>query len=191
MSPKPKASSVFHSLTQAQRDQLEYWLFEENIAYETAAKRCKAKFKVNLYYRKLEAFYREIKRKRNIAEILSNTHHANSVIKKLADNPVATFKAIMELVGQVAFNSATLAAAGQTVDLEPLRQAIEIYLDTRKDDRDAIKVALEREKWELDVARLCFEHHAELQTITADQSMDEDARLLAIRRRLFGANVPA
>jgi hypothetical protein len=67
---------------------------------------------------------------------------------------------------------------------------MDVYLSTRKDDREAGKFELEREQWEFDVARLCFRHHQELQKISENQTLDEDARLQAIRHRLFGANLP-
>ena len=71
-----------------------------------------------------------------------------------------------------------------------MQKLIELLIAARKDEREAGKFSFEREKWEVDVARLCFDHHAELQAIAGDKSLDEDARLLAIRHRLFGPVLP-
>ncbi len=187
---KPLSTSVFHSLPTEQRETIKHWLFEDNLAYAEVMKRCKREFQARVGKRSLIEFFRQTQQQRNIAQILAGSDQANEVVKKLADNPVDTYRAIMNLTGQLAFNAATQAVTGGPSDLDPLRRSIELFLETRKDDREAQRLLLEREKWELDVARLCFEHQTELQAITADKSMDEDARLQAIRRRLFGANLP-
>jgi hypothetical protein len=187
---KPASYSRLHSLNPAQRKLLDDWLFERNLSYQEICRRGKEKFGFSLNRHSLVNYYHKTQQKRNLDEIIQSANHAKSVVKKLAKNPAETAKAIMNIAGQLAFNTAVVNAAGQKPDVDNLSKVMDVYLSTRKDDREAGKFELEREQWEFDVARLCFQHHQELQKIAANQSLDEDARLLAIRQRLFGMNLP-
>jgi hypothetical protein len=187
---KPHSASRIHSLTAAQLQQLDEWLFQENLSYRDIGRRWKTKFGFNLDQHAISRYYRDTKQKQNLDEIIARAHHANATVKKLAQNPVETSKAILQIAGQLAFDTAVQNASGEQPDLDTLRKVMDVYLDTRKDDREAGKLELDREKWEFDASRACLQHQAELQTITTDQSLDEDARILAIRQRLFGLNLP-
>jgi len=187
---KPHSASRIHSLTTEQRQTLDEWLFEKNLSYRDIGRRWKTKFDFNLDQHAVARYFRDTKQKQNLADIINSANRANAAVKELAQNPAETSKAIMHIAGQLAFNTAVINATGEKPDLDSLRKVVDVYLSTRKDDREAGKFELEREKWEFDVARTCLQHHADLQKISANPTLDEDARILAIRHRLFGPILP-
>jgi hypothetical protein len=190
MNRKPDSRAPLFSLPAEQQAMAEGWLCEENVSYAVFQKRCAKEFGRTPSNGAITDFYRAAQRKRNLAEILRSASQANVVVKELGKDSAETSKAIMQIAGQMAFNSALINARGEKPDLDTLRKVMDVYLSTRKDDREAGKFYLEREKWEFDVARTCLHHHAELQKISANSALDEDARILAIRHRLFGPNLP-
>jgi len=193
---KPHSGSKIAKLPREQQELLESWLFDENIAYRKAADRALAQFGVKMHPVTVMCFYHKIRQQRNLDRILRSVKYADEVAKACAENPDETAKAIGNVVGQIAFTVAVSKSEEQAankckpVGLRHLSDAVEIYLTTREDSREAQKVSLEREKWEFDVVRLVQQHHAALEKISKDESLDEDARLLAIRKSLFGEVVP-
>ena len=185
---KIKSTSRIGKLTQAQRDKLEDLLFEQNLSFRAVSKLSLAEFGLVLQCESLKNFYHKTAQKRTLDRVLRSSQTTNAVVKAFTDNPAKIYLAILKVLGHVAFEKAI--AAPDQLDVPQVCELTPLLISARREDLDSKKFLLDREKWEFDVARTCFDHHAELQALVADQSLDEDARLQAIRRSLFGENLP-
>lgn len=191
---KPRSTARIPALSDHQRQLLETWLFKENITYRDAVKRAQDQFGVKLDVHALMRFYRQIRHQRNVDHIVKSTELADEIVKAAGKNPGVTERAFQALVGKIAFHIAVSHSKKQDVNpkrktplnMQPLAEALELLVTTRQDDRQDRKFSLEREQWEFDVVRVVQEHYTALEKIIRDESMDEDARTLAIRRSLFG-----
>ncbi len=65
-----------------------------------------------------------------------------------------------------------------------------LVLKANAQSLDKQQLALARNKFEFDAAKAALSHLAELREIQRDGKLDDDAKLLAVRKRLFG-EVPA
>jgi hypothetical protein len=109
-------------------------------------------------------------------------------MKEFEGHPTDTYQLVLKMAGQIAFEKSLEDKKG--VDIRTIAELTKILISARKEDLEIQKLRLERDKWEFDAARACRQHMAEIQAITKDNYLDEDAQVLAIRRRLFGNNLP-
>jgi hypothetical protein len=185
---KPRSNSVGASLTAEQRVIVDKMLFEQNLSYTGISKMSVAKIGVFLSKDSLRRYYKDVAQQRTLDRIINGAKSANAVVKAFTDSPADTYQAILKVVGQIAFEKAI--DSNEQLDIRTIRELTSLLISARREDIQARRFSLDREKWEFDVVRACQQHHAELQAISADKSLDEDARLLAIQRRLFGTNLP-
>ena len=185
---KLSARSPLSKLTVEQRQTVEEWLFDENLSYLETGQRCLSEFKIKITIKSLFSFYRLVAQKRTLDRITHSANNANAVVKTFTENPADTYQALIKVAGQIAFDKAIQSP--DQLDLPTIRDFTRLLIASRHADLNSKKFHLDREKWEFDVARTCFNHHAELQALVANKSLDEDARLQAIRRSLFGENLP-
>jgi len=175
-------------MTKAQRDQLESWIFDENISYRAASRRCFAEFKIKVAFKAVWVFYQQTAKRRALQSIIHTAQATNAVSKTFDKNPAKTYEAVLKVIGQIAFNAAT--KSGEQVDVRTIRDLTALLISARHDEILSQRFALEREKWEFDCVRTVQAHFKDLLEIDRDKSLDEDARLLAIQRRLFGTKLP-
>jgi len=185
---KPYSTCVLAGLPQAQRELIKRWLYEENRSYKWVIARAKKDFQVSLSDKSLTRFYRKTAQDHTTQEIAQSAQRANEVVRLFTENPSDTYQALLKVGGQMAFDRAL--GSEDPKDLDVVRDFIRVLTSARHEDINAKKFLLDREKWEFDVARSCAQHIVDLQAIMADNSKDEDARLLAIQRRLFGTRLP-
>jgi hypothetical protein len=126
-----------------------------------------------------------------IRRIIASAENANEVIQAFKDNPADTYHALLKTIGQIAFDESIKSQnQKKKIDRAAIREFARIAIAARREEVSAQKINLDREKWEFDVAKMCLDHLKELQAITVDSSLAEDARLHAIRHQLFGPNLP-
>ena len=147
-----------------------------------------AKFGVRLSTDAVRTYYKQTAQKRTLDRIINGTKSANAVVKAFTDNPADTYQAVLKVIGQIVFEKAI--DSPNELEIRAIRELMTLLISARREDIQARRFSLDREKWEFDVVRACQQHHAELQAISVDKSLDEDARLLAIQRRLFGTKLP-
>jgi hypothetical protein len=188
MNRKTNSRCLTATLTQAQRDLLENLLFEKNYSYHAISRDSEANFGIKLSTSHVASFYKQVAQERTLDRIVNGRKSANAVVKAFTDNPADTYQAILKVVGQIAFDKAI--DSPDQLDVRAIRELTTLLISARREDIQAKRFSLNREKWEFDVVRACQQHHAELQAISVDKSLDEDARLLAIQRRLFGTKLP-
>jgi hypothetical protein len=187
---KPNATSVIAALKPAQREMLEGWLFDKNVSYKDTVALCMKRFRVKVNRDSLHNFYHKRAVERNMERIARRQREATKVVKLFEKGQSQSFQAVLGMIGQFAFETVSDTDEGKPMNYRRLREILKILIAARRDDREDMRFLLEREKWEIDVARLCAQHHFDLQAIVADDSLDEGDRLQAIRRRLFGDKPP-
>jgi Protein of unknown function (DUF3486) len=185
---KPDCRSSIFKLTPEGRETLDRWLFEENLGYREIERRSLETLGARIRYRTLVRYYRVRLRARTLERIAHSAQCANAVMKKFEDHPTDTFRLLLKMAGQIAFEKAIDAENG--FDTKTIAEFIKILISARKVDLESEKFKLERDKWEFDAARACHQHQAEIQAVIQDDYLDEDAQVLAIRRHLFGTNLP-
>jgi hypothetical protein len=185
---KPDSRSKIDSLPAEKRELLDGWLFDENLSFTEINRRTVKNWKMRLHNTTLTRYYRTHFQRRTIKRIGDSARCANAVMKKFEDNPTDTYQLLLKMAGQIAFEKSLDDKKG--LDTRTIAEFIKVLTSARKEDIEIQKLRLERDKWEFDAARACRQHMAEIQAITKDNYLDEDAQVLAIRRRLFGANLP-
>lgn len=179
---KPKSNSVIEAMPQNQRDQLEAWLFEENISYKDAVKRLLADFEVRAVESSVGRFYQRCAQLRMLDRIAQSRSSANAVVEKFQANPADMYSALTQMVGQIAFEK----AMGGEFDPEMLFNFTKIVMTARKQDLEAQTLALSRDKFQFDVAKAVRKHLSELQENENRSDLDDDQKMEQVRLRLFG-----
>jgi len=185
---KPLSTSRLMALSAEHRALLDNLLFEQNLSYRGISNMSLAKFGVRLSTDAVRTYYKQTAQKRTLDRIINGTKSANAVVKAFTDNPADTYQAVLKVIGQIVFEKAI--DSPNELEIRAIRELMTLLISARREDIQARRFSLDREKWEFDVVRACQQHHAELQAISVDKSLDEDARLLAIQRRLFGTKLP-
>ena len=185
---KANGRSKIAGLPPEARQALETWLFDENRSYTTIIKRCAEKWHVTLNATDLYKHYHKRLRQRALQHIGNSACLANDLIAEFKKFPAETYDVLIKMVGRIAFDSAVKPEGG--LDTETIKDFTRLLIAARKEERESKKLSLTRDKWEFDAARACRAHYAEIKTVTENDSLDEDAKILAIRRRLFGTNLP-
>jgi hypothetical protein len=184
---KPGSHAIIAGMKPEHRATLEGWLFDTNMKYTTVVEECKKQFKVKLHRGVLSRYYQKRMHERAIEKIVRSAQDGQEVKEALRKNPLETFNDVIDLIGRMVFEFSLKARASEELpDLGPLRTMMELLMKMREEAREEGKYALERERWEFDVARICHAHFGELQAIAEDASLDDDAKLEAIRLRIFG-----
>jgi hypothetical protein len=123
--------------------------------------------------------------KTNLEHIINSHRQANELVRT-----VDTYRALLNILGQIAFDTALAINQKKDGDLEPLQEAMQLFIGARKDDREAQKTALTREQWQFDATAMCLKKLSELQQITGNPEGSETDKLTRAREVLFGELPP-
>src|SRR5579863_5091435 len=106
MTRKPRSDNSLVTLNAAQRERLTQWLFEENISSDATVRRCKKEFGINVARTTLRKFYCQEQQNRALERIAQCAKNANRVVKELTERPADTYRALIGMAGQIAFENA-------------------------------------------------------------------------------------
>lgn len=188
---KSRADSFWDQQPPARLAELEVWLFEQNVSYEEALKRY-AEFGSGCGSVASLARWRSRRaQERMLERIAASAKKANSVVEKFQDNPSNTYAALLQMIGQAAFEA---QLNGKTeLDLSTLKDLAEVTslgLKARHDSATlALKqedIRLKRDRFEFDAAKAALAKLPELRAIAGNKSLDQTAKIQAVRQRLFG-----
>jgi predicted component of type VI protein secretion system len=144
--PKPQSTSKLDKLPQHQQDALERWLFEEKISYDQARSRLFNDFGVRVGSNStLSSFYQRCSQRRMLDRIAAQAATTNEVVKRFEANPADTYRALIGLVGQIAFDKATQ----DQLDAETIYNFTKLMIADRKEGVREEALALEKQKVEL------------------------------------------
>ena len=87
-------------------------------------------------------------------------------------------------------NQAALRAVGTTGDRARIpgssRKHARVLVAARQEANQALRAATTRQKFEFDAATACLVHQVGVQSIAADEALDDGQRIMKIREELFG-----
>jgi hypothetical protein len=198
VSKKTNSKSKWDKLSETQKAELWDWLQSENISYEDAVARARERWGIQASTTSLCNWRSRYTQQDLLRRITESAAKANSVVNQFAANPSNTYDALLQLIGQTAFEAQL--AGGEKLDLSTLKDLAELTAlglkakhDTAKLDLmargqeiDAQQLALARQKFEFDAAEACLAKLPELKVIAASSGLDQRQKIDAIREKLFG-----
>lgn len=125
---------------------LERWLFEENISYAEARSRLFNDFGVRVGSdSSLSAFYQRVSQRRMLDRIAASAQTANAVVAKFDENPADTYRALIGMVGKIAFDK----ALQEELDAETIYNFAKLLIADKKENVRQEALELEKQKVEL------------------------------------------
>jgi hypothetical protein len=179
---KPRSDSTLDNLPPNQRETLERWLFEENLGYEAAAKRLHADFNIKSSTTGVWGFYQRRAQARLLDRITRNKAKANAVVERFTQEPADLYRGALNMISEIAFDKATK----EELDVETIYNFTKLLIAGRKEDVRAEALTLARDRFQFDAAKACLAHLPALRSIAQDNKLDQNAKLDAIRQKLFG-----
>lgn len=115
-----KPMGVLEQLPVEQQAALEQWLFDDRpmLTYYRARERLAQEFQVKTSMNALSCFYHRRAQERMMKQVLVSAQGSRSVTEHFRENPSVAYDALMELIGQAAFD---LRVAGEALSLEQIK----------------------------------------------------------------------
>jgi len=115
-----------------------------------------------------------------------STYFAKHAWRWRAERAAAQANAIESALECADFGQAKAKAIAQReFELAAGNLSVKDLVALRNIDLKAKDLQFQQDKFEMDVAKLATKYASELKTIAADKGMSEDAKINAVRRRLF------
>ena len=185
MITKTKSNAAWNGLSAEQRATLERWLFEENLGYEMALERARGELGFVGSIGSLKRFYHRMAAERQMPDIDLETEGMGEREARRTG---------MELVGRMFVKQVTENPEGikeWAVLARLLLQSEAIVLESEKAKIWSGGLVLAREKFEFDAAEAVLKKLDNREQLDAEEMERERARVLAIRKRLYGRELTA
>ncbi|MDB6066087.1 MAG: hypothetical protein JWR26_2295 [Pedosphaera sp.] len=201
MAMKPYSNSIVHGLPAEQRERVDLWLFEENVSYAEVAHRCQQLLNVKVSSAAVQRYYRRACVQRR----LEGAAGLGCERKKLA----ATLEKHAEKEFSIAVGLASQLAADEAIkpenhaDVKRLNEVMRMTIAARREENERKRIALQAERtaqhgrkvallekrFQFSASVECLKHAREMEIIMKKEWDDGD-RVMEIRERLFGPNLP-
>jgi hypothetical protein len=187
MNVKPRVESILHGLAPAQRVKLEVWLFQENLGLKQVVERCKTEFGIEVgissvaRYRKREQARCDLERKVR-AQIEEEQAAGQGLTATMQ------FEALLRKMIQIAMKTAQVSTT--PAELKVVSDYARVLIGSRREGHEGLRAATTREKFEFDAATACLIHQVKIQSIAADDALDDGERIQKIREELSGPDLP-
>jgi hypothetical protein len=181
---KMKANCTWSLLTPEQRDELERWLFDENMSYREARERVQKEWGVAASIWSVGRFYQSRVNERSLGEVTEGqdtTKDVNGTGTNL-DDLCTAFRMVA--------GTKVLEKAMAGAELKDLAALGRLIADTEWVQVQHRRLALARDRFEFNAAKAALEKLSNMEEINKEDLEREEARLHAIRVRLFGKNYP-
>ena len=202
MQKKPNGNSILHGLPPEQRERVNLWLFEENVGYEDVADRCRKILEVKVSRSSVQRYYE----RECFTRKLEGPACGAGELKKMA----ATLGRHKEQEYSIAVGVASQVAAAEAMKPEhhanigKLNEMLKTMVAVRKEDNDRKRVELQAERtaqngrrvalaekrFQFNASIECFEHQEELMKVMEKKGVSDPHKVMEIRERLFGPNLP-
>jgi hypothetical protein len=173
------------NLSKAQAGELEEWLFDADprLSLGQAVKRIKEVFQVDVSKPTVQRWHDKTEQRRFIASIADSMKNSNEVLAQFEKHPHDTYKAVLFLLGKFAFDLAKKEGAKgpNLIDLTKL------MIIAKKEERAVAQLKLALDKFHFDGARSALREADWLKEIQANTALDDEAKLQAVRLKLFGS----
>jgi hypothetical protein len=143
---KPRSDSTWDRLTEQRQAEVWDWLDAENLSYEAALARARERWGIASSVSALARWRSCYAQEMMLRRIAASAERANAVTRQFAENPSNTYDALLQMIGQAAFEAKF--NGGTDLDLGTLKDLAELTglgLKARKDtaDLDAKQRALD------------------------------------------------
>ncbi|MDB6065490.1 MAG: hypothetical protein JWR26_1698 [Pedosphaera sp.] len=195
MRTKARSDSILHGLKPEQRERVDVWLFDENVSYQEVADRCRQMLEVKVPRTSVRRYYERECFNRKLEAVASPAGDLKRMAATLGKHTEAGYSIAVGAAGQLAVTEALKPE--EHADVEKLAEVTRLMMAVRKEDNDrrrvelhGRKVALAEKRFQFDAAIECFNHEKEMKAIMAKKGLDDGDRVMEIRERLFGPNLP-
>ncbi|MDB6064145.1 MAG: hypothetical protein JWR26_353 [Pedosphaera sp.] len=202
MRTKPRSNSIVHGLPPEQRERVDYWLFEENVSYSEVADRCRKILDVKVSRAAVHRYYE----RECVARRLEGAACPGRERKKLA----ASLGKRTEEDYSIAVGIASQAAADEALkpedhgDVKKFNDAMRVMVAVRQEENERKRIALQAERtaqhgrkvallekrFQFSASVECLKHAREMEIIMKKKEWDDGDRVMEIRERFFGPNLP-
>src|SRR5260370_22415925 len=172
------------NLPKNQADELEEWLFDADpiLTLGQAVKRINEEFKVSVSKPTVRRWYDKTEQRRTIASIADSMKDSNEVLAQFEKHPHDTYKAVLFLLGKYAFELARKEGRKDPT----LIDLTKLIITAKREERAVAQLKLARDKFQFDGARSALREADWLKEIHANTALDDEAKLQAVRLKLFG-----
>jgi hypothetical protein len=177
-----KTRSDAHPLDRFRED-LDQWLFTDNLSYKEALERLSAEHGYTCSSGALSRWRQSRAQGRMLEEIAAKAKFSRDVVAQFSESngkQEAAFKAMLQ---QVAFD----LVSSPNPDPTALAQVIGAALKAGDQELKAAALSLDRSKFEFDAAKAAMAALPALLAIKRDTSLTEDDKLEQARLKLFGS----
>lgn len=169
---RPRSDTAVRKLNPEHHAKIDAWLFDEQLPYGEVARRAREQLGAKLSASGLSRYCRQ--------ELAAR-------FRPRAGGR-AGYVALLETMNQKALR----ALQQLEIDNDPtaLAQFARVLVAARHEASHSLRACTSRQKFEFDAATACLVHQVKMQSLVADQSLDDGQRILKIRQQLFGPNLP-
>jgi hypothetical protein len=178
---KPRPESKLLNLPDDQQAQIVDWLLSGMPYYAVAAMILK-EFEIRCSNSVLSRFYKIAVEPALLVRRRRAVETANAIGEEAAQHPGRMDQATVDALKQRAFE----LSINPQVNPKDVKAIFALVLKARDQELSEQQLALDRDRFQFDAAKACLKKLPELKAIASDTAMDEDAKLLAVREKLFG-----
>ena len=163
------------------REELSEWLYVENASYKEAQDRLKERG-LPVSVSSICRWKQRQDQERLLLRITDRSRQAKEVAARFASENPRMGQVLGPLIQQVSFELMTEEKPDPAAVMMIMGQALRL----RDQELKADDLKLKRDRFEFSAAEACLKHLPELRAIATTQGLSEQAKIDAIRRRLFG-----
>jgi hypothetical protein len=181
---KLRADSTWNGLTAEQREKLDEWLFVEGASYEEVRTRAQRDWGITTSIASVGRYYRRGLNPRTV-EAMEEAREAATAVNRTGVRLTSLRNSALKVIGQRMLEKAM--AGGDVKELAALGK---LLTDGERREIQRDRLALARERFEFSAAEAALAELPHVAEMTEEEVRAEDARLLAIKHRLFGKDLP-
>jgi hypothetical protein len=189
MNGKPKSSFKVYGLEPEQRAKVDEWLFKENLSTREVSKRCETEFQAPVSAASVSRYFRREKLQQELRSAAKRIAAQSASARNQVDAREMEFQCLLASARALA----RACAESEQMDAEKRRTFVDclrLLISARREDHESLRAETTREKFEFDAATACLTHQIEMEEIVREESVNDGERILAIRRALFGPELP-
>jgi hypothetical protein len=169
---RPRSDTTVRRLTAEQRARLDAWLFDDLLSYDEVSARCRQELGVRIAANCIGSYCRQEQGARS---------------RRAADAGQG-YTALLEGMNRAALRAVERTEIGK--DPRVLAEFARVLVSARQEANHSLRASTTRERFEFDAATACLVHQVKVQSIAADEALDDSQRILKIREELFGPDLP-
>jgi len=181
---KLRADSTWNELTSEQREKLDEWLFEEEVSYQEARERAQREWGIESSIASVGRYYRRGRNARMLEE-MAETQATAKALNGTGLNMKTLRSSALKVIGKRLFEKAM-----DGCDVKELAALGRLVSEGEKREIQRARLALERERFEFSAAEAALAELPHVEEMTEEEVKLENARIEAIKRRLFGTDLP-